>query len=205
MFLTLKKILHFFIPPPGWRIPVVLLLGAFVGVGLYILIVSNSTAYLSDDPKACVNCHVMYPQYATWQHSSHARVASCVDCHVPHDNYLHKYSFKAQDGLRHATIFTLRQEPQVIRIKEAGKQAVQANCLRCHESLFGETNATMFSPHADRQRVCWECHRETPHGSVRSLSSLPDARVPQLPRVMPDWMEHFLTDSKKQRGAHENN
>ena len=33
-----------------------------------------------------------------------------VDGHVPHDSFIRKYYFKASDGLRHATIFTLRKE-----------------------------------------------------------------------------------------------
>ena len=80
-----------------------------------------------------MNCHVMTTQYLTWQHSSHARVATCNDCHVPHDNLVHKFAFKAQDGSWHATVFTMRWEPQVIRLSERAKPVVQANCRRCHE------------------------------------------------------------------------
>lgn len=39
-------------------------------------------AYLSDDPKACVSCHIMRPQY----HGSHKAFAICNDCHLPHTN-----------------------------------------------------------------------------------------------------------------------
>jgi len=123
-------------PPEQWQVPVILLLGVIVGLGLYILRISNAASYLSDDSETCVNCHVMNPQYATWSHSAHREVTSCNDCHVPHDNVFSKYFFKAKDGMRHATMFTLRQEPQVIFIKEAGKEVVQENCIRCHEKLL---------------------------------------------------------------------
>ena len=62
----------------------------------------------------------MRSAYATWQHSSHRAVAGCNDCHVPQDNVLSKYYFKAKDGLRHATIFTMRAEPQVIKMHADG-------------------------------------------------------------------------------------
>jgi cytochrome c nitrite reductase small subunit len=59
----------------------------------------------------------MAPQFTTWSHSSHREKTSCNDCHVPHGNVFSKYLFKAKDGIRHATIFTLRKEPQVIFIR----------------------------------------------------------------------------------------
>lgn len=146
-----------------------------------------------------MNCHVMAPQFATWQHSSHARVAVCNDCHVPHDNFFRKYLFKAQDGLRHASMFTLRLEPQVIQIKEAGVKVVQENCIRCHITLVDNVSAhkvTGDNYTKGEGRLCWQCHRETPHGRVNSLASAPYARVPRLSPVVPQWMEKFLSQKK---------
>ncbi len=76
------------IPPANWQIPVIILLGAITGLGFYILRISNAASYLSDAPETCINCHVMNPQYATWNHSSHREVATCTDCHVPHNNVI---------------------------------------------------------------------------------------------------------------------
>lgn len=123
-----------FIPPDRWKFPVIILSGIFAGFAFIIFYISNAVSYLSDDPRACVNCHVMNPQNATWMHGSHGRDTNCNNCHVPYNNVFNKYLFKAQDGLRHATMFTLRLKPQVIQIKQAGKDAVQANCIRCHEN-----------------------------------------------------------------------
>jgi cytochrome c nitrite reductase small subunit len=188
------------VPPPNWQMPVLILFGVMVGLGLYILYISNAVSYLSDKPEACVNCHVMAPQFATWQRSSHGRVTNCNDCHVPHDNFVRKYAFKAMDGLRHATMFTLRMEPQVIQIKQAGKEAVQENCIRCHSnnihpiSLRSVTNASIID---EGDRYCWDCHRTVPHGRVNSLSSAPYARVPIPASATTDWIDDFMKKNKE--------
>ena len=187
------------IPPRRWRVPVLLLLGIFAGLFLYILYISNAFSYISDDPKACVNCHIMAPQYATWYHSAHREVTNCNSCHVPHNNVFNKYYFKAKDGLRHATIFTLRNEPQVIFIKEEGKHAVQNNCIRCHNDLISSKKIRVLSDHLYEHRtnrLCWDCHREVPHGRVNSLSSVPNARVPVPESPVPDWLKKAMDNNE---------
>ena len=185
------------IPPANWRIPVTILNGILVGLFLYLLNISNAVSYLSDEPETCINCHVMNPQYATWNHSSHREVANCNDCHVPHNNVLNKYYFKAKDGLRHASVFTMRGEPQVIYIKEEGRHVVQQNCIRCHSKLVTD-NAGIArfdqSRHFRSERSCVECHRETPHGSVNSLVSVPNAFIPQAGSVVPNWMKKLMKE-----------
>ena len=123
-------------PPDRWKLPVLLAGGVIMGLFFFLFYISKAHSYLSDDPETCMNCHIMAPQYTTWNHSSHRETATCVDCHVPHNNIFNKYYFKAKDGLRHATIFTLRREPQVIFIREEGRKVVQNNCIRCHEYLI---------------------------------------------------------------------
>ena len=184
-------------PPPHWQIPVFILTGVLIGLGVLTLYVGNATSYLSDNPRACMNCHVMAPQYATWERSSHARVAVCNDCHVPQDNPFSKYLFKAMDGTRHSYMFTFRLEPQVIRIHAAGTAVVQQNCIRCHSHLnqnVQEKLVTLDLRNHGGGKLCWECHRETPHGRVNSLSSVPYARVPIPSSVTPAWMRKILED-----------
>jgi len=182
-------------PPPEWRTPVLILLGIFTGLGLSTFYISNAVSYLSDDPAACINCHVMVPEYSTWERSSHGQKTNCNDCHVPQDNIFSKFYFKAQDGLRHSFMFTFRMEPQVIRIKEAGKNVVQENCIRCHQnyihplSLRAINNKTI---HYDDETRCWDCHRETPHGRVHSLASTPNARIEDKTARVPDWIKKEL-------------
>lgn len=189
----LKRLL----PPPQWRFPVLILSGIIAGTVLFILYVSKAHSYLSDDPKTCTNCHIMSPQYATWTHSSHREVANCNDCHVPHNNVFNKYYFKAKDGLRHATMFTLRLEPQVIFIHEEGAEVVHNNCIRCHSKLLNDPKlVSAVSGHSAHMndRKCWECHRETPHGRVNSLSSVPNAHVPLPESPVPAWINEYINN-----------
>lgn len=151
-----------FVPPAEWQFPVVILLGTLVGIGCLLVYISNAASYLSDRPGACINCHVMASEYATWQRGSHGRVAVCNDCHVPHDNFLKKYAFKAKDGVRHATVFTLRMEPQVITLNTAAIAVVQENCVRCHVNLVENVTASQVSggnAHSGGGQLCWDLYR----------------------------------------------
>lgn len=188
-----------FKPPVQWLLPVVVALGIFFGLGSYSFYISRAPSYLSDSPTTCINCHIMAPEYSTWAHSAHREYATCNDCHVPHNNMLNHYYFKAMDGLRHATIFTLRAEPQVIEIKEAGKRAVMNNCVRCHEKVITDVRMMKpeFSANEKRlERKCWECHRETPHGKVKSLSTTPNALVPLPQSPVPNWLRTAMEKEK---------
>jgi cytochrome c nitrite reductase small subunit len=189
-------------PPARWRIPVILISGILAGIMLYLAYISRVTSYLSDDPSTCMNCHIMAPQFATWSHSAHREKTHCNDCHVPHNNVLNKYYFKARDGMRHATIFTLRREPQVIFIKEEGKHVVQQNCIRCHSNLITDEktlNYTQQIHHSRTDRFCWDCHRATPHGRVNSLSSVPYARVPVKGSPLPEWLRELIHQKNKNK------
>jgi len=79
------------------RIPILLIpliAGVMIGLMGYLFYISKAYSYLSDNPKACVNCHIMAPEYATWNHSSHGRNTVCNDCHIPHDNVFRTYFLK---------------------------------------------------------------------------------------------------------------
>jgi len=187
----IKKIFLLLQAPKEWRLAAFIISGALVGLVAYLFYSSNAISYLSEDPKTCVNCHIMTPQYDTWFHSSHREHATCNDCHVPHNNIVNKYFFKAKDGARHSTIFTLRREPQVIYIKDAGLKVVQENCKRCHEAVNSEVGLLKLTGEKylhGEDKVCWSCHQEVPHGRVNSLSSAPYARVPLPSSIVPKWM-----------------
>lgn len=195
----LKRLLTILRPPKAWRILASLLIAVILGLFFFILHAARATSYLSDDPKACVNCHVMAPQYATWERGSHGKVTNCNDCHVPQDNFINKYFFKASDGLRHSFMFTFRLEPQVIQIKEAGKKAVQQNCIRCHSNVIHPISLRAISNKQiinEEERYCWDCHRETPHGRVNSLSSTPYARIPVNSQIIPEWIQKTILNNK---------
>lgn len=182
-----------------WLPVAIVILGSIVGLGLFLAKESEVVSYMTDDPKACVNCHVMTSEYNSWMHSSHREVASCNGCHVPHDNIANTYFFKAKDGLYHASVFTMRNEPQVIFMKEASQEVVQQNCIRCHQQQITDTKLTSWveahqGNRTDRQ--CWDCHREVPHGRVHGLSSTKYtiAPIPTDPEkdVIPEWLKEEI-------------
>lgn len=147
-------------------------------LGGYLVNASKALSYLSTDPKACINCHVMHTHYATWQHSAHARVATCVECHLPHDTVVNKYMAKARDGWNHTVAFTANTFQQNIEISDDGASRVQNNCISCHAKLTETIIANNdryhdFSRAPRTDRKCWDCHRDVPHGKVRSLSATP--------------------------------
>ena len=163
---------------PRFRIPALVLLGGFCGMGLLLAHVSRVTSYMVDSPDACMNCHVMTDAYVSHRHSSHGRDVTCNDCHVPHTSLIREYAFKAQDGLRHACVFTLRAEPQVMKLSAWAVPVVQENCIRCHEERVSEV-----SRYQSGDQRCWDCHRDVVHGRVQSLSASPSVSRPALPPV----------------------
>ena len=147
---------------------------------VYMAYIAKAWSYLSTDPKACINCHVMNTQYATWQHSSHAQRATCVECHLPTDGVINKYMAKVQDGWNHTLAFTFDTYDNAIKISDDGAKRVQANCISCHKSVTStlSTNADKYhnfeDDYVENGRKCWSCHREVPHGRVRGLTTTPN-------------------------------
>ena len=89
----------------------VVLLGMALGLGAYTFAYAKGWSYMTNDPRACANCHVMNEQYDGWLKSSHRSVAVCNDCHVPH-NFVGKYVTKATNGFWHSYYFTTRHVPR---------------------------------------------------------------------------------------------
>ncbi|WP_412984378.1 cytochrome c nitrite reductase small subunit [Pontimicrobium sp. IMCC45349] len=187
-----------------WRSVAVFLLAVMTGLGFFMAKEAEVVSYMSDDPLACVNCHVMTSVYNSWQHSSHREWASCNDCHVPQDNILNKYYFKAKDGLFHASVFTLRAEPEVMFMREASEEVVQDNCMRCHIQQVTQTKYDGYiNDHAANRtdRKCWECHKEVPHGKIHGISTIKNNIAP-IPTdsegaVIPQWLKDQTSKQKQ--------
>ena len=150
-----------------------------VAMGLHLAQESKATSYLSSDPTACINCHVMDSYYASWQRSSHSQWATCVDCHLPAKNYVDKYLSKARDGWNHSVAFTMDTYGKRMLITEDGSRRVQENCIRCHSAhsqtmVKGSDGYYAYGSESLGVRKCWDCHRLVPHGKVRSINSSPD-------------------------------
>src|SRR5215510_11840900 len=110
------------------------LVGAGLGIGGYTFRYAEGLSYFSAAPSACVNCHIMRPQYDAWQKSSHHTAAVCIDCHLPHD-FFGKYLAKAENGYRHSKEFTAQTFAEPIAIQAPGREILQANCVACHDGL----------------------------------------------------------------------
>lgn len=172
------------------------LLGIMFGGEIYFLYLLRAHTYLGDDSKACINCHIMTPYYATWMHSSHGRDATCNDCHVPNDNVVEKYAFKGMDGMKHVFAFLTHSEHQVPEAQEASSQVIMNNCIRCHTNLNSELVKTgkvdYMMTQVGEGKACWDCHRSVPHGGKNSLSATPNAIVPLPESPVPEWLQKMI-------------
>jgi cytochrome c nitrite reductase small subunit len=136
-------------------------LGIPVGIGAFTFVYAKGFSYLSSDPRACVNCHVMNEQYAAWMKSGHHHTATCVECHLPPAG-LAKWLAKADHGFRHSTAFTLQNFKEPIEITPADRMLVQENCVRCHADLVHAIFAMPGPRSAGLD--CLHCHAATGHG-----------------------------------------
>ena len=143
-----------------------IVVGLLAGVGGYTFLYAEGLSYLSSDPQACVNCHIMQPQYDSWQKASHHAVAVCVDCHLPHD-FVGKYYAKAENGWLHSQGFTLQDFHEPIMIKPKNARILQKNCRACHADLVHELVVGVNGP-AEEVR-CVHCHRAVGHGDTAGL------------------------------------
>lgn len=111
-----------------------LLIGAAIGLGAFTFVYARGYSYLTDDPAACANCHVMDEHFAAWLKSSHRAVAGCNDCHTPH-TLLGKWTTKARNGFWHSFWFTTGDFPYPLRITERNRDIVGDACRDCHAAL----------------------------------------------------------------------
>jgi cytochrome c nitrite reductase small subunit len=121
-------------------------------------------SYLSNDPKACVNCHIMREHYDGWQKASHRAHATCNDCHVPLSGVA-KYLRKAGNGFWHSKGFTLQDFHEPIRIRPKNTVILEQNCVRCHREMVSEITA--HSPTGSDALKCVHCHASVGHGPTR--------------------------------------
>lgn len=133
-------------------------IGVAAGVGGFTFSYGRGASYLSNDPAACANCHIMQDQYDGWLQASHRAVATCNDCHTPH-SFPGKYIVKAQNGFWHSYAFTTGDFHEPIRIKEGNLAVTEAACRECHEEMVHVVDG----PAGDDPRSCVQCHSEVGH------------------------------------------
>ena len=148
-------------------------LGAAMGLAIYTFAYAKGWSYMTNDPKACANCHVMNEQYDGWLKGSHRAVAVCNDCHVPH-NFIGKYYVKAKNGFWHSFYFTTQTFPEPIRATAASRKITEAACRRCHAPVV----QAMGTPaHAGSRDIsCIRCHGSVGHLELSPTSVAQDSR-----------------------------
>ncbi len=111
--------------------------GLACGVGAYTFVYARGGSYLTNDPAACANCHVMQDYYTGWLRSSHRGAAVCNDCHTP-AGFLAKYGVKISNGFWHSYAFTSGRFPEPLQIKPRNREVAEASCRQCHlETVLG--------------------------------------------------------------------
>jgi cytochrome c nitrite reductase small subunit len=133
--------------------------GLLAGVGAFTFSYGKGASYLSNDPKTCVNCHVMQGHFDSWRQSSHRHVAVCNDCHLPHDP-IGKWVTKADNGFFHSWAFTMGNFHEPIQIKPRNRRVTQGTCLHCHGDFV---HAVASWPDSQENLRCVHCHDSVGH------------------------------------------
>ena len=139
-------------------------IGILLGLSAVTFGYAEGASYLSADPAACANCHIMQPQYDSWQKASHHTTATCVECHLP-AGFFGKYFAKAENGWNHSKAFTLQNFHEPIVINQKNSNILHANCLRCHDDFVHALGGANDGA-APR---CVRCHASVGHGEPVGL------------------------------------
>src|SRR5690349_8057250 len=138
---------------------IALALGLAAGIGSYTFTYAKGASYLSNDPKACANCHIMQDHLDAWVKSSHRSVATCNDCHTP-AGFVPKYFTKAEHGFFHSLAFTTGDFHEPIEMKERSRRVTENACRKCHESVVQQIDTR---PAHGEGMSCIRCHASVGH------------------------------------------
>lgn len=133
--------------------------GSAAGIGAYTFLYAKGMSYMTNDPSACANCHIMNEQYEAWTKSSHHGAAVCNDCHAPH-TFIGKYQTKAINGFNHSWAFTTGRFPEPIQITPRNRAITEAACRYCHQDIVQAIDAN----HSGKNALsCIRCHSSVGH------------------------------------------
>ena len=136
------------------------LLGIGFGIGTFTFGYARGASYLTNDPAACANCHIMSDHYDGWRHSSHRSVAVCNDCHTP-PGFIPKYMTKASNGFWHSFAFTTGRFPEPLRIKPHNREVTERACRKCHAPIVSAIDS--HGGGGDSSLSCVRCHANVGH------------------------------------------
>lgn len=134
-------------------------IGIAAGIGSYTFIYAKGYSYLTNDPAACANCHIMQEQFDGWVKSSHHAVAVCNDCHTP-PGLVGKYATKASNGFWHSFYFTTGGFHEPIQITERNHRVTEQACRKCHHEIVEAIEGVHQS---SGELSCVRCHRTVGH------------------------------------------
>ena len=138
-----------------------ILIGITAGIGAYTFSYAKGFSYMTDDPAACANCHVMRDHLSAWTRSSHRAVAVCNDCHTP-SGLIPKYATKARNGFWHSFYFTTGRYPDPLQITPRSHTITELSCRKCHSGLT-ESIDTAHGDHGRDRLTCTRCHNDVGH------------------------------------------
>lgn len=145
-----------------WLIVTALIAGITAGIGAYTFVYARGYSYVTNDPQACANCHIMRAHYDAWTRASHRSVAACNDCHTP-PGLIPKYMTKAQNGFWHSFYFTTGRFPDPIRITERNSQVTEMACRKCHAAITLMIDSAHTTSAAAGGLSCTKCHNDVGH------------------------------------------
>jgi len=145
------------------------LFGIAIGLALYTFVYARGYAYLTNNPQACTNCHVMQEYYDAWIKSPHRAVAACNDCHTPH-NFAGKYETKVENGFFHSLAFTSGRFPDNIFIRPRDERVTESTCRSCHEQI----TSAIAGPHNSKTISCIRCHFDVGHSAASFVITSPE-------------------------------
>jgi nitrate/TMAO reductase-like tetraheme cytochrome c subunit len=136
-------------------------LGGVLGISLLTAGVLNATS----TPQFCSICHEMTPEHATWEASSHSKIA-CVTCHIePGAISLVKHKISSMKQLYLHVTGTV---PEAIVMPDPIKNSV---CEQCHNmARTVDSSPGIISAH-DKHLAqgisCVTCHAGVAHGFIK--------------------------------------
>jgi cytochrome c nitrite reductase small subunit len=147
---------------PRWPILIALIAGITAGIGAYTFVYARGYSYVSNDPQACANCHIMRAHYDAWTRASHRSVAVCNDCHTP-AGLVPKYVTKGLNGFWHSFYFTTGRFPDPIRITERNHQITEMACRKCHAEITSTIDPAHSTTASAGGLSCTKCHNDVGH------------------------------------------
>lgn len=142
------------------------------GIVLTVVLGIAGAVKITMSPDFCKQCHVMAPEYATWESSSHVQIA-CTKCHIKPglgNLILHKLS-----ATKELYLYFTGTYDRPIAMNHKLEDEV---CTQCHSTNREITPAgDLIIPHdkhAAKKVQCVECHAGVAHGNIAARKMTED-------------------------------